>query len=76
MSFSGMPAGQRLAIRYASMEASTITVQVNDKFVRKLNIHSSGALTGSYRTGVADLAIPANATLSIVLDAASRDSSD
>ena len=67
VTFTGMPAGRKLAIRYASMSAGTISVVVNDKPACKVNIHSSGALTSSYLTAIVDLAIPANATVTISL---------
>lgn len=65
--FTGVPAGSKLGIRYASMSVGTISVVVNDKPACKVNVHSSGALTSSYLTSVVDLAIPANATVAIVL---------
>jgi alpha-L-fucosidase len=65
--FSGVPAGNKLAIHYASMSAGTISVLVNDTAACKVNIHSSGALTSSYLTSIVDLAIPANATVAISL---------
>jgi alpha-L-fucosidase len=67
VTFSGVPAGGKLAIHYASMSAGTITVAVNNKPPCTVNIHSSGALTGSYLTAIVDLAIPANATVTISL---------
>jgi hypothetical protein len=65
--FTGIRAGGKLAIHYASMSAGTISIVVNDKPPCKMNIHSSGALTGSYLTAIVDLAIPANAKLAISL---------
>ena len=65
--FAGMPAGSKLAIHYASISVGTISVVVNDKPACKVNIHSSGALTSSYLTAIVDLAIPANATVTISL---------
>ena len=46
--FAGLPAAGKLAIRYASVEVGTISVAVNDQPARKVNVHSSGALTGSF----------------------------
>jgi len=66
--FIGLPAGSKLAIHYASMSAGTISVVVNDKPAGKVNSHSSGALISSYLTAVVDLAIPANATVTISLE--------
>jgi len=65
--FAGLPAGDRLAIRYSSLSVGTISVAVNDKPACKVNIHSSGALTSSYLDAIVDLAIPANATVTISL---------
>ncbi len=65
--FAGVPAGDTLAIHYAAMSAGTISVLVNDLPARKVNVHSSGALTSSYRTAIVDLTIPANATVAISL---------
>lgn len=65
--FTGMPAGSKLTIHYASMSAGTISILVNDKPACKVNIHSSGALTSSYLTAIIALAIPFNATVAISL---------
>ncbi len=65
--FAGLPTGSRLAIRYASVEAGTISVTVNDQPVRKVNVHSSGALTDSFLHAIIDVAIPAKAVLTIQL---------
>ena len=46
--FAGLPAGSKLAIRYASVSVGTISVAVNDQPARKVNVHSSGALTNSF----------------------------
>src|SRR5665647_730999 len=61
--FSDLPAAHKLAIRYASIEVGAISVVVNDKPVIKVNVHSSGALTGSFLHSIIDIAIPAHATL-------------
>lgn len=60
-----VPAASRLAIHYASVSVGTISVVVNDTPPRKVNVHSSGALTGSFLYAIIDIAIPANATLTI-----------
>jgi alpha-L-fucosidase len=65
--FTGLPAGSKLAIRYASVEVGTISVAVNDQPVRKVNVHSSGALTGSFLNAIIDVGIPAKGTLTISL---------
>jgi alpha-L-fucosidase len=66
--FTGMPAGSKLAITYASMSAGTVTVKVNDRSACQVNIHSSGALTHSYRMSAVDLAIPSSATVAVILE--------
>src|SRR5208337_2837625 len=65
--FAGLPAAGKLAIRYASVEAGTISVAVNDQPARKVNIHSSGAPTNSFLNAIIDIAIPAKAALTISL---------
>jgi alpha-L-fucosidase len=65
--FTGLPAAGRLAIRYASVSVGTISVAVNDQPARKVNVHSSGALTNSFLHAIIDAAIPANATLTVRL---------
>jgi hypothetical protein len=54
-----------LAIRYASTNVGTISVAVNDQPARKVNVHSSGALTNSFLNAIIELAIPAKAALTI-----------
>jgi hypothetical protein len=46
--FAGLPATGKLAIRYASVNAGTISIAINDQPARKVNVHSSGALTVSF----------------------------
>ncbi len=65
--FKDVPAYSKLAIRYASVEVGTISVAVNDQSVHKVNVHSSGALTGSFLHAIIDVEIPANATVTISL---------
>ena len=65
--FTGMRAGSKLAIRYASTSVGTISVVVNNEPVGKVNVHSTGALTGSFLNAIVDLAIPAGATATISL---------
>ena len=67
LSFTGVSAGSKVAIHYASLSVGTISVAVNDKPACKMNIHSSGALTSSYLTSSVDLTIPANAAVTISL---------
>lgn len=63
--FAGVSEGSKLAIRYATMSAGTISIAANDKPVGKIYLHSSGAVTGSYLTSFAQEPIPANATVTI-----------
>ncbi|HVN92505.1 MAG TPA: alpha-L-fucosidase [Terracidiphilus sp.] len=65
--FANLAAGEKLAIRYASLSAGTVSVSINDLPASKVNIHSSGALTGSYLMAVVDLSIPAHAAVTISL---------
>ncbi|MGE5788465.1 MAG: alpha-L-fucosidase [Myxococcales bacterium] len=62
---TGLPAASKLAIRYASVSVGTISVSLNGQTARKINVHSSGALTGSFIYAIIDIAIPANATATI-----------
>jgi len=66
--FPDLPAAHKLAIRYASIEVGAISVVVNDKPVIKVNVHSSGALTGSFLHSIIDIVIPAHATLTIYMN--------
>ncbi|HEY5368439.1 MAG TPA: alpha-L-fucosidase [Hanamia sp.] len=66
--FSNLPLGNRLAIRYASINAGTISVAVNNQKAIEVNIHSSGALIGSFLNSIIDIKIPAHAKLTISLD--------
>ena len=65
--FAGLPAAGKLAIRYASLEVGLISVSVNNQPVQKLNIHSSGDLSGSFLNAIIDISIPSGATLIIRL---------
>ena len=62
---SGTPAASMLAIHYASTSVGTISVSVNGQAAVKVNVHSSGALTGSFLNAIISIAIPANATVTI-----------
>ena len=66
--FTKLPAASKLAIRYASVKVGTISVAVNDQPARKVNVHSSGALTNSFLNAIIELTIPAKATLTISLE--------
>ncbi len=65
--FSNLPASRKLAIRYTSVDVGTISVAVNDQPASKVNVHSSGNLTGSFLHAIIDIAIPADAMLTISL---------
>lgn len=67
ISFNNLPTASKLVIRYASVETGTISVEVNDLPAKKVNVHSSGALTGSFLHAIIDVKVPANATLTISL---------
>jgi len=65
--FANLPAASKLAIRYASVAVGTISVTVNDQPARKVNVHSSGSLKGSFLYSIVDIAIPNHASLTISL---------
>ncbi len=65
--FTRLPAARQLGIRYASVSAGTISVTANGEPARKVNVHSSGALTSSFLHAIVDLAIPAKGTVTIGL---------
>ena len=65
--FTGLPAAGKLVIHYGSVAVGTISVAVNDQPARKVNVHSSGALTNAVLQAIIDVAIPARATLTISL---------
>ncbi len=66
--FSNLPASGKLAIRYTSVNVGTIGIAVNNQKAIKVNIHSSGASTGSFLHAIKELTIPAGARLKIYLD--------
>lgn len=63
--FTRLPAAGKLAVRYASTNAGTISVGLNDQPARKINVLSSGSLTNSFLNAIIDLPIPARASLTI-----------
>ena len=65
--FTKLKAGKKLAIRYASLTVSTLNVTVNHQPPRKVNIHSSGSLTGSFLYAIIDIEIPVRSNLTISL---------
>ena len=62
---TGVPAASKLALHYASVSVGTISVSVNGQTAVKVNVHSSGALTGSFLYAIISIEIPANATVTI-----------
>jgi alpha-L-fucosidase len=62
---TGVPAASKLAIHYASVSVGTISVSVNGQTAVKVNVHSSGAVTGSFLYAIIKIASPANATVII-----------
>jgi alpha-L-fucosidase len=65
--FSGLPAAGKLAIRYSSLGVGIISVTVNNQPAQNINIHSSGNLTASFLNAITEVAIPANAVITISL---------
>jgi alpha-L-fucosidase len=68
---TGTTAASMLAIHYASTSVGTISVAINGQAAVKVNVHSSGALTGSFLNAIISIAIPANAT--VIISRASGD---
>lgn len=68
LQFHHLPASGKLAIRYASLNVGTISITINGEPATKINIHSSGAFTGSFLYSVIDIAIPAGAGLTVSVD--------
>jgi alpha-L-fucosidase len=64
---TGLPAAGRIAIRYASLGVGLLSVSVNNLPEQKLNVHSSGNLTGSLLFAITETVIPPNARLDITL---------
>jgi alpha-L-fucosidase len=62
---TGLPAASRLAIHYATVSTGTISVSVNGGTARKVNVHATGALTGSFLYSIIDVDIPASAKVTI-----------
>jgi alpha-L-fucosidase len=66
--FKNVKAGTRLAVCYASKSVGSISVTINNQPAQKINIHSSGALAGSFLYSIIDVAIPVNSTLIVTLE--------
>lgn len=62
---NGVPASSKLAIHYATVSVGTISVSINGQTPVKVNVHSSGALTGSFLYAIIAISIPAGATVTI-----------
>lgn len=65
--FTDLPAAEKLAIRYTSVDVGTISITVNDQPERKVNVHSSGASTSSFLFAIIDVVIHAKSVLTISL---------
>ena len=65
--FTDLPEAEKLAVRYASVDVGAISITVNDQPERKVNVHSSGAGTGSFLFAMIDVAIHAKSVLTISL---------
>lgn len=68
LTFVNLTAAGKLAIRYASVEVGTVSVSVNGQPSVKVNIHSSGALTGSFLYAIIDIKVQARSSLTVSLD--------
>ncbi len=65
--FTNLQAAGKLAIRYASLEVGVISVAINDQPAIKVNVHSTGALAGSFLYSIIDITMPKNGSLTISL---------
>ena len=70
LKFVNLPQTAKLAIRYASVNVGTISVAVNNQPAVKVNVHSSGAVSGSFLFATIDITIPDKASLLIRIDSA------
>ena len=68
LKFENLTKTDKLAIRYASVNVGTISVRVNNQPAVKVNVHSSGAISGSFLYAIIDLFIPKGAQLNIAID--------
>jgi len=68
LSFVNLNQASKLAIRYASVNVGTLSVVVNKNKAVKVNVHSSGAVTGSFLNAIINIVIPKGAKLDILLD--------
>lgn len=65
--FKNVKAAQKLAIRYSSLGVGVLDVAVNGKSIQKVNIHSSGNLTGSFLNAIVNIKIPAGSNVAVSL---------
>lgn len=68
LKFVNLPEAGKLAIRYASVNAGTISIVVDEQPGVKVNVHSSGALACSFLYAIINVTIPKGAELGISLD--------
>ena len=68
LKFENLPEAGKLAIRYASVNVGTISVIIDNQLAAKVNVHSSGALSGSFLHAIINVIIPKGAKLDISLD--------
>ena len=66
--FEKLPRAGKLAVRYAAVKTGTISASVNDLPAVKINVHSSGALTGTFLHAIIDMTIPSGGSLTIKHD--------
>ena len=66
--FENLPKASKLAICYASKNVGTISVVVNNQKAVKVNVHSTGAVTGSFLHAIINISIPKGANLDICSD--------
>ena len=65
VSFKNAKGAQKVAIRYSSMGVGVLDVTINGKSYQKVNIHSSGNLTGSFLNAIIGIKIPADANVAV-----------
>ncbi len=63
--FVNLSKASRLAIKYASVNVGTVSVAVDNQPAVKVNIHSSGAKSGSFLNAIIDIKIPKGGKLEI-----------
>lgn len=70
---NNLPVASTLAIRYASVNVGTISVSVNNGQAIKVNIHSSGALNGSFLNAIINIDTSKGDVLNIYIDSTDVD---